>query len=121
MQAGCLDHHPMPLVLLLDVVFSMYQWLHDETEECERERAVAVHCMAGKGRTGMVIAAYLALSDPGPAPASGSDPSLNASRMALEKLDLFEEKRGVGVSSPCLLYTSPSPRDQRGSRMPSSA
>ena len=25
------------------------------------------------------------------------------------------------VASPCLLYTSPSPRDQRGSRMPSSA
>ena len=24
-------------------------------------------------------------------------------------------------SPPCLLYTSPSPRDQRGSRMPSSA
>ena len=24
-------------------------------------------------------------------------------------------------ASPCLLYTSPSPRDQRGSRMPSSA
>ena len=27
----------------------------------------------------------------------------------------------VGLSSFCLLYTSPSPRDQRGSRMPSSA
>ena len=26
----------------------------------------------------------------------------------------------MGVK-PCLLYTSPSPRDQRGSRMPSSA
>ena len=26
-----------------------------------------------------------------------------------------------GVFSYCLLYTSPSPRDQRGSRMPSSA
>ena len=25
------------------------------------------------------------------------------------------------VNNPCLLYTSPSPRDQRGSRMPSSA
>ena len=25
------------------------------------------------------------------------------------------------TSTPCLLYTSPSPRDQRGSRMPSSA
>ena len=27
----------------------------------------------------------------------------------------------VNVCSACLLYTSPSPRDQRGSRMPSSA
>ena len=27
----------------------------------------------------------------------------------------------LGVLEPCLLYTSPSPRDQRGSRMPSSA
>ena len=27
----------------------------------------------------------------------------------------------IGVSDTCLLYTSPSPRDQRGSRMPSSA
>ena len=26
-----------------------------------------------------------------------------------------------GIVSACLLYTSPSPRDQRGSRMPSSA
>ena len=52
----------------------------------------------------------------------------------LEGGDLFE-RAGVGVSHvfgnelppsaslqrPCLLYTSPSPRDQRGSRMPSSA
>ena len=27
----------------------------------------------------------------------------------------------IGIHSSCLLYTSPSPRDQRGSRMPSSA
>ena len=27
----------------------------------------------------------------------------------------------LGRFAPCLLYTSPSPRDQRGSRMPSSA
>ena len=27
----------------------------------------------------------------------------------------------LGILYPCLLYTSPSPRDQRGSRMPSSA
>ena len=29
--------------------------------------------------------------------------------------------RVIEGSKPCLLYTSPSPRDQRGSRMPSSA
>ena len=28
---------------------------------------------------------------------------------------------GFGLCNACLLYTSPSPRDQRGSRMPSSA
>ena len=28
---------------------------------------------------------------------------------------------GLGTPDSCLLYTSPSPRDQRGSRMPSSA
>ena len=32
-----------------------------------------------------------------------------------------EEWDAVAKRSPCLLYTSPSPRDQRGSRMPSSA
>ena len=34
-----------------------------------------------------------------------------------------EIKNFTGISDPydCLLYTSPSPRDQRGSRMPSSA
>ena len=30
-------------------------------------------------------------------------------------------RRTVFLKYPCLLYTSPSPRDQRGSRMPSSA
>ena len=32
-----------------------------------------------------------------------------------------EKGKPVRVITPCLLYTSPSPRDQRGSRMPSSA
>ena len=33
----------------------------------------------------------------------------------------LREIRGNDISMICLLYTSPSPRDQRGSRMPSSA
>ena len=35
--------------------------------------------------------------------------------LPLRSPDVSEERKG------CLLYTSPSPRDQRGSRMPSSA
>ena len=54
----------------------------------------------------------------------GSFPALNA-RPAEElekwivriKLELEQYQK----DNPCLLYTSPSPRDQRGSRMPSSA
>ena len=41
-----------------------------------------------------------------------------------EKLALTEERITSKLISDvqfCLLYTSPSPRDQRGSRMPSSA
>ena len=35
----------------------------------------------------------------------------------------IEKERGITIlaKNTCLLYTSPSPRDQRGSRMPSSA
>ena len=35
--------------------------------------------------------------------------------------DTVEVGSVVGAIDSCLLYTSPSPRDQRGSRMPSSA
>ena len=34
---------------------------------------------------------------------------------------LLDEHRWVTIVGPCLLYTSPSPRDKRQSRMPSSA
>ena len=37
------------------------------------------------------------------------------------KKNLDEHKKEIELYYDCLLYTSPSPRDQRGSRMPSSA
>ena len=42
-------------------------------------------------------------------------------RYYLYVLYYVELELAKGSSNPCLLYTSPSPRDQRGSRMPSSA
>ena len=39
----------------------------------------------------------------------------------LVKQGVLQEQQTRDLLSSCLLYTSPSPRDQRGSRMPSSA
>ena len=40
---------------------------------------------------------------------------------ASEAIDSRDTTAEPAIESICLLYTSPSPRDQRGSRMPSSA
>ena len=42
-------------------------------------------------------------------------------REAPEKLNLLLLTQGLADHAHCLLYTSPSPRDKRQSRMPSSA
>ena len=45
-------------------------------------------------------------------------------RQLASKFSTIAQPEGSGravITGPCLLYTSPSPRDQRGSRMPSSA
>ena len=44
---------------------------------------------------------------------------VDAGRLAMIGKDISEPK--VAVCEPCLLYTSPSPRDRTRSRMPSSA
>ena len=52
------------------------------------------------------------------------DLELQASLVTLSACEtgVGKEIKGKGIQSmACLLYTSPSPRDQRGSRMPSSA
>ena len=50
-------------------------------------------------------------------------PEIVFSFVGIEKLEEKINKNCdvIGIVTDCLLYTSPSPRDQRGSRMPSSA
>ena len=42
-------------------------------------------------------------------------------KIATASLDEADKQKLVAVTQSCLLYTSPSPRDKRQSRMPSSA
>ena len=46
---------------------------------------------------------------------------IEATRRAITRYMKRQGKVWIRVFPDCLLYTSPSPRDQRGSRMPSSA
>jgi protein-tyrosine phosphatase len=52
-DCGWPDHQTAPLFYLLDVVRAMDAWLSSSPEH-----VAVVHCLAGKGRTGVVIAAY---------------------------------------------------------------
>ena len=51
---------------------------------------------------------------------SDKEESAELDLSGIQIITSLENLGGIGVSI-CLLYTSPSPRDQRGSRMPSSA
>ena len=55
---------------------------------------------------------------------SGNHPFFTGTQKILDtegRVDRFMKKYGMGSANSCLLYTSPSPRDISGSRMPSSA
>ena len=47
--------------------------------------------------------------------------SLNAAERAVVMFGDEAYRESLDLDNDCLLYTSPSPRDQRGARMPSSA
>ena len=53
---------------------------------------------------------------------SGGDaPGMNAAIRAVTRAAIYNGLQVKGIYRGCLLYTSPSPRDPKTSRMPSSA
>ena len=85
--------------------------------------------LAQKGALPLVDFAYQGFADGLEEDASGLRSLLSSHDELLvcssfsKNFGLYRERVGalVALSKDCLLYTSPSPRDQRGSRMPSSA
>eukprot|EP00730_Choanoeca_flexa_P000286 TRINITY_DN10130_c0_g1_i3.p1 TRINITY_DN10130_c0_g1~~TRINITY_DN10130_c0_g1_i3.p1 ORF type:complete len:649 (+),score=150.79 TRINITY_DN10130_c0_g1_i3:175-2121(+) len=51
------DHNPAPLELIQDCCADIHRWLARHPDNC-----AAVHCKAGKGRTGLIISCYLMYS-----------------------------------------------------------
>eukprot|EP01012_Entosiphon_sulcatum_P023047 TRINITY_DN28027_c0_g1_i1.p1 TRINITY_DN28027_c0_g1~~TRINITY_DN28027_c0_g1_i1.p1 ORF type:complete len:342 (-),score=45.67 TRINITY_DN28027_c0_g1_i1:96-1121(-) len=79
-ERGFPDHHPPPLGLLLQVVREMHEWV-----SASEANVAVVHCLAGKGRTGTVIAAYLMYTC--------------QCSTAEEALTFFKDKRNEGVEA----------------------
>ena len=83
-QHGCFDHNPAPLICIAPFCESAKRWL-----DADPRNVVAVHCKAGKGRTGMMISALMVYM--------GEVPG------AAEALDLFGRMRTAnekGVTIP---------------------
>ncbi|KAE8899316.1 hypothetical protein PF005_g6923 [Phytophthora fragariae] len=93
-ECGFPDHHPPPLQLLLDIVNDMLQWIFKSANN-----VVVVHCVDGKGRTGLVCSCYLLLTVH-----YGSIVRLRKERELREITNLsirdFWNARGQGVSFP---------------------
>lgn len=81
---GFFDHNPAPLKLIRDCVEDIHRWLL-----ADDENVVAIHCKAGKGRTGLIISAYLVYS--------GLCPSTTA---ALKFFGDLRTTNGKGVTIP---------------------
>ncbi len=79
------DHNPGPVKLLFDMILDMMYFLVQSEDS-----VVAVHCKAGKGRTGLALCGYLIF--------------MEAVSDAYEAVELFNSRRtkdgkGLGVSS----------------------
>jgi len=83
-QHGCFDHNPAPLICVQPFCESARQWL-----EADPKNVVAVHCKAGKGRTGMMLAALMVYMKEHP-----------DSTRALELFGKMRTKNSKGVTIP---------------------
>jgi phosphatidylinositol-3,4,5-trisphosphate 3-phosphatase/dual-specificity protein phosphatase PTEN len=78
------DHNPPPLVYIVDFCRSLDEWL-----SANYYNVAGVHCKAGKGRTGTMIACYLLWSG-----------VCNTAEDALRQFDAHRTRNNKGVTIP---------------------
>jgi phosphatidylinositol-3,4,5-trisphosphate 3-phosphatase/dual-specificity protein phosphatase PTEN len=78
------DHHACPLALMQPFCEDVQEWLDDDSEN-----VAAIHCKAGKGRTGTMICAYLVHSG-----------ECKTAEAAMTKFGKQRTKNGKGVTIP---------------------
>ena len=113
--------HPFPAAI--DDTYSAYEWLINEGISPEHiivsgQSAGGGLCLALLLKIDFNYFYYLIIKMSYEPPSQIYISSIN---VALHKLPLNDDVIGLICSYICLLYTSPSPRDKRQSRMPSSA
>ena len=94
------DHNPPRLELLRTIVYSMQHFLAADTQN-----VVAVHCYAGKGRTGLCISCLLMLLDR-INDSSVGHVDMDVQRIAQKSLEKFASERSyscIGVQNPSQL------------------
>ena len=92
--------------------------LLDEIGDEGQERLLSSHALiVGAGGLGSPAALYLGSAGVGRITLADDD-VVDVTNLQRQ---IAHDLAAVGRNKACLLYTSPSPRDQRGSRMPSSA
>ena len=109
------------LKLAQEELMSKYGKLTPELSELMRHTRGSVS-LPVHGGTDVLAAMYGKLQDDGTYRVVAGESYIQLVRFGSDRLPIIETINAYGTSAePCLLYTSPSPRDQRGSRMPSSA
>ncbi|KAJ5068178.1 phosphatase [Anaeramoeba ignava] len=81
------DHYPPPLKLLFQICQIIDKWI-----KSDQENVVAVHCLAGRGRTGTVISSYLRFSG-----------MFNSTEQAIQYFAKKRSQKLIGVTNPSQL------------------
>jgi hypothetical protein len=99
---GFPDHHGAPLPLLIRTVKAMHEFLM-----ADPRNVVVVHCLAGKGRTGTVIVAFMLYV--------GLFRTPNAASVFFRRQTVHQSLgcHGTVAAALCQLYSSP-PQSRRG-------